>query len=125
MEKQAKDRLGNATARPWSVIDSMNHIHAFPITNEHGESVGCVYSAETISSDDKASKKLDRQPTAKANAALIVRAVNSHDALVEALEKAYSRLQTCEGDKTPDGESRENIEELELIESALKLAKGE
>lgn len=96
--------MEKATGRPWKVNVANGHPTQDGIDDGKGNWIGYAN---------------------KADAALIVRAVNSHEALTEALKKAYDRLKNCEGDKTPDGESRENIEELELIESALKLARGE
>lgn len=53
------------------------------------------------------------EDTAKYNAAFIVRAVNAHDALVEALEFAQARFVVIQGCEEPK------------ISEALKLARGE
>jgi len=52
----------------------------------------------------------------KANASFIVRAVNAHEALVEALEAALNML---------DNGTKPSFQSLNKMNEALKLAKGE
>lgn len=59
------------------------------------------------------------------NAAFIVRSVNAHDALIEALELARDCITSCAGWAHKDAQSGEGIPVEVFIDKALKLAKGE
>ena len=67
---------------------------------------------------------IDNRDEAKANAALIVKAVNSHDKLVEALEAAADAIYRA-GDYMPTSEADiENGEAYRAARAALEEAKG-
>lgn len=98
MNKQAKDKAENATARPWGMNLSgqvFGDNEQRPILYNN---IGNLTNAEM-----------------NANAALIVRAVNSFDALVEACESALLEQVDDMGRKS---------ETHVKLETALKLAKG-
>ncbi len=60
-----------------------------------------------------------------ANAAFIIRAVNSHDALVEALEEAQTYIQCQMTQVMPKGGVLDGRTMSKVIHEALALAKGE
>lgn len=99
MNTQSKVDLSKATARPWQV------------TVEHDEEYD-PWRIEILTQDVL---QCDSQEQAIANAALIVQAVNSFEAMREALIKAQYALSTfC-------GPGNSVVEE---IEAALALAEG-
>lgn len=109
MRKQAKVSLENATERPWRYTSSVHHDSIFI---RSGEKVVCDVWEEN-----------------EANAALIVRAVNSHDALVGLVEDLREYFADC-ADASAEGDPLEfkpnkEMTILEEIEAVLKLAKGE
>lgn len=111
MNNQAKDSLENATARPWEANTESD--------------ASLQRNLEVIRSDDKVvaftgHPDFDALPDneRKANAALIVRCVNSHDALVEA---CYLAVESLENE---DCRTAIQNEALKSALNALKLAKG-
>jgi len=105
-----KDR---ATPRPWSV--SRNNAGAIPPHFQPPEILGrgghaCVAA------------QLGNGPEAEANAALIVRAVNSHDKLVEALTELESIAHRMGGEH-PRFDTLNNATGKAI--AALALARGE
>lgn len=108
-----KDCTENATARPWI------------ISNEEKESFGTLLirtNLKTMFGDVVARVIFTTQERMEANAALIVRAVNSHAALVEALEAARKLL--SEPDSGGYCVAPDSVI-FTQINAALKLAKGE
>jgi len=105
MKNQAKDSLENATERPWRYTrhDGQKEygVHHDNIFIRSGEKVICEVWEEN-----------------EANAALIVRCVNSHDALVEALQEVLSVI-----DAGRDFDCNEHNKAI--LVNALKIAKGE
>ncbi len=112
--------LENATARPWSYTVKLISGNGHPIasTSINATGFGAYFPLE-----DKII--LDREN--KANAALIVRAVNSYDALVEALKilrKDFEMLQSGEWD-TSTNEGRESAQaSIDVINEAIAKAEG-
>ena len=120
--------MGTPTKRPWKVVGDDEICR------------GHVLVAGTFQPDIyylPAEKRMSLPPVAecKANARLIVRSVNSHDALVEALEDAQELLEVAramlgccgEGDgkdHRADAEFPGSISGLARIRAALRLAKG-
>lgn len=108
-----------ATERPWEVRER----HGAPYV-----AAGPLIIADGIYASRESS---DRGLTERrANAELIVRAVNAHDALVAALEP-FANFQhenfpkyTHDGDGRPQVHVSVPIEELEAARAALSLAKG-
>lgn len=78
---------GKASSRPWRVIARKDLRPRGPLMVDMG-AVECIGDA------------------ADANAALIVRAVNAHDALVEAAKAALVHLTYSNGDPITDGAAR-------------------
>lgn len=110
-----------ATARPWvnELGASMNHEGAWQseVRTDLGELVAVAYGNSNTG---------DR--SAESRAALIVRAVNAHDALVAALEAIQARL-VGEWDHpalVAYGPCREvaEIDTLEITRAALALVRG-
>lgn len=100
MNNQAKDSLENATARPWEMNKSEHPANSPKVA---------VYAWEK----DKMKKVGDLTSFSMNDRALIVRAVNAYDSLVEALESAQLKLQKLHQWDASDE-----------IESVLSLAKG-
>lgn len=99
-----------ATARPWRIVDLGTSKRGNPLDATLAGPNGLPMMFIPYTSD-----------IAKANAELIVRAVNSHDALVRALSVAKHYLD-CLDMETADEKVRED---LQTINAALKLARGE
>jgi len=100
MKNQAKDSLENATARPWSI-------------NKNGLE---ILARTEIGLIPVANLNFGMNPAE--DASLIVRAVNSHDALVATL-KAIDDWVSAQASGIPCSFPRHQME------SALKLARGE
>lgn len=97
-----------ATGRPWKIGERWDHGNAdIEILSETGRETWIV---ARMFADPK-------EGVQEANAALIVRAVNSHDALIEALEFARNELS---GSPRPDYVMKAIV----LADKALTLAKG-
>jgi hypothetical protein len=84
-----------STPRPWDYVPSTEH-HGPYITSDHGGTIADLYTMSQPGVFSTASGGPSKpipffHEMADPNAELIVRAVNSHDALVSALERiAYS-----------------------------------
>lgn len=108
-----------STPRPWSVDTRM--LNDKEIT---------IYCSAGYDKCGKTIAKVDNDDNAEGvpNAWLIVRAVNNHDALVEALKAAQGRLNSLNAYfKAPNftdryGDAERNDEVLETILTALKNA---
>lgn len=113
--KQSEGQPDKATARPWKWTDKPNDACCWD------------YHIETIERDDNLNEYAKQDIAdvrGQVNAELIVRAVNSHDALVEALEKCKAWHL---GDHYLFGSMSEKRlweKHLNFIDEALKLAKG-
>ena|SRR3990167_4956815 len=91
------------------------------IENEGGVTIAVVHdSSEYPFLDEEHGAEVDAE--AEANAAFIVRAVNAHDALVEALGEAYAAL-IAHG--LGSASHNETADLILLIGKALVKAKGE
>lgn len=112
MNNQAKDNLENATARPWNY--TVKRIRG------GGKVIASTAFIDTgASSSMNLEEKIIQDRENRANAALIVRAVNSYDALVEA---CYLAVESLENE---DCRTAIQNEALKSALNALKLAKGE
>lgn len=134
MSENAKNHTkeqDKATARPWIFRED-----DLSIRTEDFNLPQCGqgdYRGQIIASVDPSewarSCRADVIPRMKANAAFIVKAVNSHDTLVELVEDLREYFADC-ADASAEGDPLEfkpnqEMTILEKIESALKLAKGE
>lgn len=97
--------MSEATPRPWRQW-ATDGDHGLEITIE-GEGHAVTYLP-------------DQSDLSEANAALIVRAVNAHDALVEALEAALATLEEWQAD---DGQGDDAA--ILNARAALALARGQ
>jgi citrate lyase beta subunit len=80
--------MGEHTPTPWKVItEDISLIESVTLAAD-----GCSYIVAHCL--DGATSQVN-EDTREANAAFIVKAVNSHDALVKALENAKAALETC------------------------------
>lgn len=79
-----------------------------------------------LNADGKCPASTGCGPTSEANAAFIVKAVNSHDAIVAALEAAEKHLVTLGGNPHPHDTNADQIQVavLALVRSALSQVKG-
>lgn len=117
--------LENATERPWVIRENMEEgVFCNSFSIETKEKVSEWFGERVIC---RLPTGFDREN--KANAALIVRCVNSHDALVEAV-KGCLESQSIVLDMIRNGANLTDIETeqlngIEIAETALKLAKGE
>lgn len=103
------------TPTPW-IFDKYGNIHG-NILQEGTDSFTSQVPVEGVA--------LCSSKEAKANTALIVRAVNAHQALVDALE-SIKRCATGDGNgSTLDEISRDFCHIRETADAALKLARGE
>lgn len=112
--KQAKDNLENATARPWKVAHFEMSLES-EVSN--GVKIVSCENGDTIADNET----YYPHAITEANAALIVRCVNSHDALVEALEGMIN-AHSLKLWQTTNGTDDDVIKNLNKI---LNLAKGE
>ena len=111
----------NATTRPWEVKVLPKKDEAIMIYEKGTMANGWVANCGVNRNDAYPKTNLP-------NAELIVRAVNSHDALVEACKNTVIKLRTTQkayGMETHFAEMFGMDEELCELEQALKLAKGE
>lgn len=103
--------MQNATPRPWKKHETEGKIYA-SIRGANNEMVADCGSRSDV--------------TAQANSALIVQAVNSHDALIEACKEAFTVIGEGMIDNCLTEEELPVWEALMTkLENALKLAKGE
>lgn len=97
----------NHTPTPW-IVSSPDAGETITILHDQGDGYGvAVCSMDTTNNRDEQ------------NAAFIVRACNSHAALVEALTHARALVIASEADRT------ENQTAIAMYDRALALAKGE
>jgi len=115
MEDNMKTYTDKATARPWKL----------PASNREGfervklQGIPSLDAMAITNSDNKAICLVFKS---KANAELIVRAVNSHDALVNACELALTMIKA----RFPLGHGMEDVGKAwEACENVLKKVKGE
>lgn len=108
------DEVGH-TATPWFVYDEAKTVSAVNSPEDGGDIV--------CDAPEDATESMKRWD---ANAAFIVRAVNSHDSLVKALENAESALRYCEQNSlSPNDILRPKVEvTIKSITAALSQAKG-
>lgn len=104
-----RDSMEKATARPWKV----GRVHLR--LDQDADSIPLIYTHDGALEVAQVRTSAPDSGEREANAALIVRAVNSHDALVEACEAALM--------EQVDDMGRKSETHLKL-ENALKLAKG-
>ena len=110
-------KTDKATERPWEIFTKGNYSLA---GSRNGWSIGVCnkITNETICLIDCGNKDTDYD-TEKANAELIVRAVNNHEALVEACSHVLRNL------KKMSEENFENFEdEIAHLEHAISKAQG-
>lgn len=100
-----------ATARPWKVIQTKCGQH-----DGEGDLVEIIGCDNEIVADNQ---EFYPEAITEANAELIVKAVNSHDALVEALELASGYVGKAVKERYPGA----GIDYMKINE-ALNLAKG-
>ncbi len=116
------------TPLPWTIEESQRvingHNHTlFQISSDYGadeEWSGTGVAVCMVPDEDKTTETIEM---AKANAELIVRAVNNHEKLVEALELIASYGH--ESNSWPDGICPYGCDTPSIAEKALKAAKGE
>lgn len=105
-----------ATPRPWRLTPSIDGRNVYLVSTHGGlVPVAQPYRADAFDAEEEASciDGKERCEAARANAALIVRAVNAHEALVSALRTMVDRFQP--GTSFP---------ELDAARAALALAEG-
>jgi len=88
--------MSEATPRPWFIVDESKAVHRWVIAHGEGDSIAdCAPVGPWMTPEE-----------ADANAALIVRAVNNHEALLSALESAADELVVSHA-QVADPENRE------------------
>lgn len=105
-----------ATARPWAVNGSLIVVDCY----------GKIIADTDISLQHPPKRYVERAE-AQANAALIIQAVNAHDALVSALRDAQSWLNSSEVQYVIShklGEQAALHKTLREVQAALRLAEG-
>ena len=112
------------TPRPWDYVPSTEH-HGPYITSEFGSTICDCYvmshpSEPSTAADGKSKPIHFLHEMADPNAALIVRAVNAHDALVKALKELDGAIE-AEDNGNVGSLARARVK----VHAALKLAKGE
>lgn len=119
-------QTGHSTPRPWRIDRDVDEDEGFLIVNDKGESLMIVFNGGS-----ELSETLDE---GLANANLVVRAVNSHDVLVEALERSNVMLSQqienlLKSDQSDENGRKMQIEEcwtqMDRNDKALALARGE
>lgn len=104
----------NATKRPWRITEYTNY-RGFAIESERDPAFGCIAHRWEENADNL------RFVTIRANAHLIVKAVNLHDEMVEVLTAI---LPAFDNDSTA-AIARVYQKELEHARALLQRAKGE
>jgi len=108
---QERVSMEKATERPWGI----NLAHGVPTIfsqSKTGYPAICMMSSGA------------EKPNNEANAALIVRAVNSHEALIEALENLIKRTERLDKRLLNGNEIECELGEITRAKKALSLAKG-
>lgn len=111
IERVMNTKKDTATARPWKIDDNgdANCYYIATVDGHHICRVECL--------DESIEDESEADEIANANAALIVRAVNSHEALLEACKKALKRYKNLL-------RGSEYYEEEQALERAIKQAEG-
>ncbi len=107
----------NHTPTPWSYV-AYNDGYALV------QETGAPYTQYSSDIGDIGAVTSDPKYIKEANAAFIVRACNSHAALVEALETVQSNLLWYR-EEYPEAQSGVDDETYKMIKNALAQAKGE
>ncbi len=103
----------NHSPLPWRTSSASTHVEGDPFWSTRVSASHGGISATGVA---------ESEPGARANAAFIVRACNSHDELVAALEEARAAITAV---NRGAGETVFNPAATQLVDAALKLARGE
>jgi len=114
-----RDSMEKATERPWKVV-RFEMSHESEVSN--GVKIVSCDNGYTIADNETYYPHAITEP----NAAIIVRAVNSHEALIEALERSNKHLKQARFLLSEETAAYAVLTEvIEQNAEALKLARGE
>lgn len=112
------NKTENTTARPWKLEIGSQIDTRINVVYSDGELKSLIACMSKQICDEHGGSDTE-------NAALIVRAVNSHDALVDALENLIKRTERIDKRLLNGHEPGVELGEITRAKAALKLAKGE